>query len=665
MAGHPLDPLSPDEIRQAADVCRLYAKQEGVEALRFNVITLQEPRKVQLLAYGKDPSNVTLPRRTFCILQLPGLSGVVEAELAVFRSNPRLGRITQVEGVHALASPDDCFEAEAIAKADPRVVQLLRERYGVMDLELVCCDPWSIHASPLEERAIQCFMYLKTCPEDNAYAHPLDFVPIVSMDSRTVVRIDLPYKGPTVEWNKENNNYHTALQKEIRTDLKPINIVQPEGPSFTVEGQLIRWHNWSLRLGFNYREGIVLHDLRYRNEGRERPVMHRLSLVEMAVPYADPRYPYVRKCAFDVGDYGLGYCTFPLALGCDCLGHIHYFDVTLSNSKGEPVTLPKAVCMHEEDTGLLYKHVDYRTGHAESRRGRRLVLSHIATVVNYEYAFYWYLYLDGTIGLDIKLTGELSTNMVSPGENPAAPQHGTLVGPNGVNAQHHQHMFCARLDAAVDDEEGGKELVVKEVDVESMPWDGLTNPYGNGFRTVETPLTSVHQAQRSIAPEKGRVWKFVNPRVINPITRTPVAYKLVPAAHPPLAAQPGSLIAHKGHFATKQLWVTPWPAGSYVFGAKQCTGLADWTEEDWSLEGSDPVVWYSFGVTHIVRPEDFPIMPVEVCVRVLKPSGFFTRNPCLDLPYNKNTASVDNHSTAVAVNGNNTGNGKGTCCGAS
>ncbi len=67
---------------------------------------------------------------------------------------------------------------------------------------------------------------------------------------------------------------------------------------------------------------------------------------------------------------------------------------------------------------------------------------------------------DGTISYEIKLTGELSTNMLSPGEE--MPEHGTLVG-EGVNAQHHQHMFCARLDLAVDDPQGGKGLVVTEV----------------------------------------------------------------------------------------------------------------------------------------------------------------------------------------------------------
>jgi len=69
---------------------------------------------------------------------------------------------------------------------------------------------------------------------------------------------------------------------------------------------------------------------------------------------------------------------------------------------------------------------------------------------------------DGTIKYEIKLTGELSTNPLSFGEE--SPEYGTLVM-EGVNAQHHQHMFCARLDMAVDDQEGGKGLYVSEVAV--------------------------------------------------------------------------------------------------------------------------------------------------------------------------------------------------------
>eukprot|EP00878_Enallax_costatus_P018528 GHUV01019508.1.p1 GENE.GHUV01019508.1~~GHUV01019508.1.p1 ORF type:complete len:156 (-),score=22.34 GHUV01019508.1:1218-1685(-) len=67
---------------------------------------------------------------------------------------------------------------------------------------------------------------------------------------------------------------------------------------------------------------------------------------------------------------------------------------------------------------------------------------------------------DGTVGCDIKLTGILSTSLLSPDEK--QPSHGTLVGA-GVNAAHHQHLFSARLDLVVDDEQGGKDLVVCEV----------------------------------------------------------------------------------------------------------------------------------------------------------------------------------------------------------
>jgi hypothetical protein len=76
--------------------------------------------------------------------------------------------------------------------------------------------------------------------------------------------------------------------------------------------------------------------------------------------HADPRTPYNRKCAFDAGDYGLGFAANSLQLGCDCLGDVTYFDGVVNNARGEAVVIRNAVCLHEEDHGLLWKHVDYR-----------------------------------------------------------------------------------------------------------------------------------------------------------------------------------------------------------------------------------------------------------------------------------------------------------------
>lgn len=73
---------------------------------------------------------------------------------------------------------------------------------------------------------------------------------------------------------------------------------------------------------------------RYEDGGRVRPIMHRASMVEIIVPYGDPRHPFQHKCAFDVMDYGLGFTANSLELGCDCLGHIKYFDGMVNNAKG-------------------------------------------------------------------------------------------------------------------------------------------------------------------------------------------------------------------------------------------------------------------------------------------------------------------------------------------
>src|SRR5207249_3971210 len=122
----------------------------------------------------------------------------------------------------------------------------------------------------------------------------------------------------------------------LRDDVKPLEITQPEGTSFTLDGQALRWQRWSMRLGFNYREGLVIHTLGYEDGGRVRPVAHRLSFAEMVVPYRDPTPDHYRRTAFDIGEWGLGFMTTSLERGCDCLGEIAYLDAALHDTRGEP-----------------------------------------------------------------------------------------------------------------------------------------------------------------------------------------------------------------------------------------------------------------------------------------------------------------------------------------
>jgi primary-amine oxidase len=375
-------------------------------------------------------------------------------------------------------------------------------------------------------------------------------------------------------------------------------------------------------------EGLVLRTLGYEDGGRVRPVLYRAAVSEMVVPYGTPDPMHSWKNAFDVGEWGLGRMANSLALGCDCLGSITYLDAVFCTEHGTPYTLSNAVCIHEEDYGILWKHNDMNTGRTEVRRSRRLVVSSIATVGNYEYGFYWYFYMDGSLQLEVKLTGIMSTRAMAPGEeSPFAPP----IAP-GLAAPVHQHLFCARLDLDVD----GPVNEAYEVEFDPEP-EGADNPWSNAFRARATRLETELAARRDIDPTRGRHWRFVNPDRTNGLDR-PVAYKLVPGSTPTLHASPSSSVGKRAGFARHNLWVTPYSpderraAGDYPNQHPGGEGLPRWTTADRPLVGTDIVAWHTFGVTHLPRPEDWPVMPVEYCGFHLMPVGFFDRNPSLDVP---------------------------------
>jgi primary-amine oxidase len=411
---------------------------------------------------------------------------------------------------------------------------------------------------------------------------------------------------------------------EFRDDVKPIEITQPDGPSFTVDGHAVTWLGWQLRIGFTPREGLVLHEVGHDG----RPIVYRASLAEMYVPYGDPAPTHRFKNVFDQGEYGVGWLANSLTLGCDCVGHIHYFDGVVNDNDGAPVTIPNAVCMHEEDAGIAWKHTDFRTGAVQVRRRRRLVISSIVTVGNYEYGYFWYLYTDGTIEYEVKLTGVISTGAVAPGEEPA---HGTLVAP-GLYGPHHQHFFCVRLDMTVD----GTANTVVEIDSAPSP-PGPENPHGNAWQTHRTVLASEAVAQRDLDASKARYWRIESAERTSALG-APTAYALMPGANVPPMYSGEALFARRAGFTQHQLWVTAaddtqrYAAGDYPNQHPGGQGLPAYVAGDRPLVGRDVVVWYTFGAHHVVRPEDWPVMPVSTVGFMLKPSGFFDGNPSLGLP---------------------------------
>jgi primary-amine oxidase len=348
----------------------------------------------------------------------------------------------------------------------------------------------------------------------------------------------------------------------------------------------------------------------------------------MVVPYGDPAPTQFRKNAFDVGEYGMGMCANSLELGCDCLGLIRYFDAQLCNSRGEPLTIKNAICMHEEDFGILWKHTDRRLNVPEVRRSRRLVVSSVSTVENYEYGFFWYLYQDGNIQFEIKLTGILSLGALKPGEK---SPYGSLIAPQ-LYAPNHQHFFNVRLDFDLD----GVGNSVYQIDV-SQDEPGPKNPHGNAFSARPTLLKSEKQARANLKLETSRSWKIVNPNVTN-VVGEPVGYKFFPGDNALPMGSPDAWWRKRAGFVNHHVWVTPnsdserFGAGDYPNQSRGGDGLIKWTEADRPIENTDVVFWYTFGHTHIPRPEDYPVMPTAYIGFLLKPNGFFEMNPANDVP---------------------------------
>jgi primary-amine oxidase len=395
---------------------------------------------------------------------------------------------------------------------------------------------------------------------------------------------------------------------------------------------VVTWEKWQLRIGFDQVEGLTLHQIGFEDGGRLRPVVYRASIAEMVVPYGDPSPVRFWQNYFDAGEYSLGKEANALELGCDCLGEIRYFDAVIADDDGNPRLLENAICMHEEDDGVLWKHTDMYNGTSSVRRQRRLVVSFFITVGNYDYGFYWYLYLDGTIELDCKATGVVFASAY-PGQRAdgSAYPWASEIAP-GVGAPYHQHLFSARLDMMVD----GVGNAVDEVEARRVPV-GPDNPYGNGFTRAATRLRRESEGARVADGSVGRVWQVSNPTRTNRLGR-PVAYALHPEGLPTLLADPMSSIARRAAFTTRHLWVTAqddaqrYPSGQYVNQNPGTNGIDTWVQADRDIDGTDIVLWHTFGLTHFPRPEDWPIMPVDHTGFVMRPVGFFDRNPALDVP---------------------------------
>ena len=513
---HPLDPLTAEEIRSAVRTVR--AAHPELSGAAIALIVLRDPPKAAVVDFtGSGP----IARLARVVVFDRSASSTYEADVTlatVAAGSPatadmpaQLTGWRHVPGVYPVVVSEMFEQVSKAALADERVIKALARR-GFEDLTKVrlLAPPAGDYPPNRAGRNLgwgTCT--LQENPGDSMFARPIEGIRVlVDLDSLEVIEVD---DGPIIPVTEERGRFmEPADVGGWRDDIAPLDIVQPEGPGFTLKGNEIAWQDWRLHASLHPVDGLVLSHVRFQDADEERQILYRASLSEMIVPYGETDPNYYWRTYFDAGEFGFGRLSNALTLGCDCLGEIRYLDAVVSKSDGEPRRIPNAICIHEEDASILAKHTDEKA-RQYVRRARRLVISQISTVGNYDYGFYWSFYQDGTIELEIKLTGLVLTRGVIPGQT---PRHANLVAPD-LAAPHHQHLFCVRLDMAVDGfvntvEERG--LVLLE--------EGPDNPYGHATEIRSTMITRESEGQRAIDAAAARHWIVGQPQPAQPCRAT-------------------------------------------------------------------------------------------------------------------------------------------------
>jgi primary-amine oxidase len=619
---HPLDPLSKEEIAGTVRLLQTHGKVN--EQSRFSMIALHEPPKNEILRYVPGSP---IHRQAFAIVYERARNQTFEAIADL--TAKRLVSWKEIPGVQPSLMEEDIQLVDSIVRADAGWQEAVRKR-GIADLANVAIDSWPMgDQAPADQRGMRLLNAVSYYrgKASNFYARPIEgVVAQVNLTTKKVIQI---VDSGVVPVPKAEADFDPHSVGTLRKPTRPLKVTQPQGASFEVHGNELRWQNWRFRFGFHPREGLVLYTVGYEDKGRLRSILYRAGLAELVVPYGDASAAWSFRNVFDLGESGLGWLASSLEPQTDCPENTTFVSAVVANDRGVPREIPRAIGIYERDSGLLWKHYDYQ--HNESRRGRELVIGFIATLGNYEYGLNWIFHQDGCLEAEVLLTGIMLTKAVA-GDSMAhgAENHGHLVADN-VEAVHHQHFFNFRLDMDVDGAAGNS---VAELDAVVRP---AKTDNGSAMVMTETLLHREQEARRQLNPAAGRKWKIFNPSVKNALGM-PVAYLLVPGENTPSFIDPDSSLGKRAGFLRYPLWVTPYdageryPAGDYVFDSKAGDGLPRWTLADRPLENQDLVLWYTLGVTHIPRPEEWPVMPVHRAGFKLLPSGFFTRNPALDLP---------------------------------
>ena len=621
---HPFDDLSAEEISQVVKIIQDSGQFD--KEIRYPVVKRMEPPKQSWLS-GK------LNDFRHAYVAVFDFKKSMMTELDIDLNTKKIVSVKDLPGIKPPVLIEEYERARAIVRADVRWQKAMQDR-GIKDLNDVLIDMWAPGLLSKEEmvpgqRLLRAVCYKKGKAR-NFYSRPIEGVIVtVDLSAKKVANIWDMGKYPVAQNHRELNE---ASNSPIDRSMKALRITQPQGPSFKMNGQEIEWFQWKFRYSMDPLQGLQILHVQHKENNQYRSVLYKLSLAEMLVPYGDGDKAWSFRNAFDVGEYGLGKTLHPLELGKDVPENALLLDVAVPDDVGgAPVTM-KAVAIYERDGGLLWKHRNAENGETDVRHGRQLVITFMTTIGNYDYGVNYIFNMDGSLDVDAQLTGMLLAKGTDMTKNNCKNSCRPLVEGN-ILAPAHQHFFNFRVDLDID---GADKNAPVEMNVAAFP-QGEGNPQGNAFGLTNTVLKTEKTARRDMNAATARMWKVFNPSSQNALGH-PRGYGLMPKGNSVPYLSPHNQMRKRAGFIDHHMWFTVYKddeisgAALYPTTAPAGEGLPKYVSDNENLDGADVVMWYTFGVTHVPLPEEWPIMSVHHAGFKLIPINFFAENPSMRVP---------------------------------
>lgn len=623
---NPLDGLTTKEYWTVHDVL----EQSGhmTDKTLVSSLLLHEPDKSTVLAWKPGEP---IAREADAVLIEDGKT--VEARVDIPAHKLEFWKV--VPGVQAPITETELDTMNDVIKKDPRVIAALKTR-GITDLSTITCQPIPITFLVFPQQKTSRIGYADCTDAHGEYhAWGRSIAGLYILTDLTSERILSVTDSGAVPMPTGDVDYEEAAATP-RMGTKPLVVTQPEGPGYTIHHGEVVWQNWHFRFRLDPRVGPVINLVRYQDGDRLRSVMYEGSLSEMYVPYMDPEPWWNSRVFLDAGEFLMGGLIKPLNAD-DCPPQAQYFTGLVPSDQGSPVMEPQLACLFEHATDQpAWRH--YENGLISGRPSRELVLRTAAVLGNYDYMIDWIFQQNGTIRVAVGATGIVETKAVQedkvtdpmggPGTHPA---YGTLVEPHLV-AVDHDHYFSFRIDLDVD---GPKNSFM----VDRLVPQQFSGSARNSIWTVQPSLIrNEKDAILDLNPRKPAMWDFINPSVHGAVGY-PTGYEIMPGPTAVSIVSPEDPAQKVGAFSEHQLWVTPYrpderyASGVYVNDNPGLEGLPAWTSANRSIEDTDLVAWYTLGFHHVVRLEDWPVMPTLWHDFLIRPMNFFDKSPVVTLPH--------------------------------